>query len=237
MSEKNGLKIIQEALAEGRNILLEYEAKTLCEIFGIPTTRFKVAKNEFEAVKYAKEIGFPVVLKIVSPDITHKSDFGGVILNVKNEEKVKESYLRVIENVKKQKPNIKILGVLVEEMVKPSTEVIVGLIRDPQFGPTVMFGLGGIFVEVLKDVSFRVCPVTKTDAEEMIKEIKGYQILKGYRNLPPVNLETLTNIILGVCKIGETYPEIQEIDLNPIIVYRDNAKAVDVRIVLRKNSS
>ena len=235
MVERKGFEIIQKVLAEGRNFLLEHEAKNLCEVFDIPTTKLKVAKNEDEAVEYAKQIGFPVVLKILSPDIIHKSDVGGVVVNIENEEKVREAYKKIMENVEKHKPTAKIFGVVVEEMAKPSTEVIVGLIKDQQFGPTIMFGLGGIFVEVLKDVSFRVCPITENDATEMMMEIKGYPILKGYRNYPPADLNTLTKILLNVSRMAEEYPEIAEMDLNPILVYEKGAKVVDARIILEKS--
>ncbi|RLI05144.1 acetyl-CoA synthetase [Candidatus Bathyarchaeota archaeon] len=231
---KKGFEIVKQALAEGRNFLLEHEAKALCEKFGIPVTRFKVAKNEEEAVRYAEEIGFPVVLKIVSPEIIHKSDVGGVVLNIENKEKVRESYRKILENVQKHKPNVKIYGVIVQEMALPSTEVIIGLVKDPQFGPTVMFGLGGIFVEILKDVSFRVCPITETDAREMITEIKGYPVLRGYRNLPPADLDALVKVLLNVSRMAEEYPEISEMDLNPILVYEKGVKVVDARIIISK---
>lgn len=235
MVERKGFEIIQKVLAEGRNFLLEHEAKNLCEVFDIPTTKLKVAKNKDEAVEYAKQIGFPVVLKILSPDIIHKSDVGGVVVNIENEEKVREAYKKIMGNVEKHKPTAKIFGVVVEEMAKPSTEVIVGLIKDQQFGPTIMFGLGGIFVEVLKDVSFRVCPITEKDATEMMLEIKGYPILKGYRNYPSADLNTLTKILLNVSRMAEEYPEIAEMDLNPILVYEKGAKVVDARIILEKS--
>ena len=153
-------KIINQAKKEGRKALLEPEAKTICMEYGIPVTKFKVALNENEAAKYADEIGYPVVLKIVSPDIIHKSDAGGVIINLKNPAEVTDAYKKILENVKKYNANAKIVGILVQEMAPQSTEVIVGAIKDPQFGQTVMFGLGGIFVEILKDVSFRIAPIT-----------------------------------------------------------------------------
>src|SRR5208283_3518999 len=150
------LKIINQAKKEGRKTLLEPEAKTICMEYGIPVTKFKVALNENEAAKYADEIGYPVVLKIISPDIIHKSDAGGVIVSLKNPAEVTEAYRKILENVKKYKSDAKIVGILVQEMAPQSTEVIVGAIKDPQFGQTVMFGLGGIFVEILKDVNFRI---------------------------------------------------------------------------------
>ena len=147
-------QIISQAKKEGRKALLEPEAKTICMEYGIPVTKFKLASNPNEAAKYADEIGYPVVLKIVSPDVIHKSDAGGVIVNLKNPAEVTEAYKKILENVKKYKADAKIVGILVQEMAPQSTEVIVGAIKDPQFGQTLMFGLGGIFVEILKDVNF-----------------------------------------------------------------------------------
>ncbi len=161
-------KIINQAKKEGRKALLETEAKTICTEYGIPVTKFNLAKNEKEAAAQADQIGYPIVLKIVSPDIIHKSDAGGVIVNLKNAADVASGYKKIIENAKKYKADAKIVGVLVQEMAPQSTEVIVGAIKDPQFGQTVMFGLGGIFVELLKDVNFRVAPITAEDAKEMI---------------------------------------------------------------------
>ena len=225
-------EIITQALKEGRKILLEHEAKALCLEYGIPVTKFKVASSAEEAVKFAEEIGYPVVLKIVSPDVIHKFDVGGVILNLKSSEEVRNAYNQIIENVKRNKPDAKILGVNVQEMAPPSTEVIVGAIKDPQFGPTIMFGLGGIFVEVLKDVTFRIAPITEGDAREMISEIKAYPILKGFRGAPPADIEAIVKILVNVSKLVMEHQEIKELDLNPIMVYRSGAKTVDARIIL-----
>jgi len=225
-------EIITQALKEGRKILLEHEAKALCLEYGIPVTKFKVASSAEEAVKFAEEIGYPVVLKIVSPDVIHKFDVGGVILNLKSSEEVRNAYNQIIENVKRNKPDAKILGVNVQEMAPPSTEIIVGAIKDPQFGPTIMFGLGGIFVEVLKDVTFRIAPITEGDAREMISEIKAYPILKGFRGAPPADIEAIVKILVNVSKLVMEHQEIKELDLNPIMVYRSGAKTVDARIIL-----
>ena len=225
-------KIINQANKEGRKALLEPEAKTICREFGIPVTKFKVALNENEAAKYADEIGYPVVLKIVSPDIIHKSDAGGVIINLKNPAEVTDAYKKILENVKKYNANAKIVGILVQEMAPQATEVIVGAIKDPQFGQTVMFGLGGIFVEILKDVNFRIAPLTKDDAKEMITELKAYPLLKGYRNTPPADIDALVSILFATSRLVMDNPEIKELDLNPVIAYPKGAKAVDARIIL-----
>ncbi|MGD0204707.1 MAG: acetate--CoA ligase family protein [Candidatus Bathyarchaeia archaeon] len=225
-------RIVNQAKKEGRKALLEPEAKAICMEYGIPVTKFKVALNEDEAAEYAGEIGYPVVLKIVSPDIIHKSDAGGVMVNLKNPAEVSGAYKKILENVKKYDANAKIVGILVQEMAPQSTEVIVGAIKDPQFGQTLMFGLGGIFVEVLKDVSFRIAPITPDDAEEMITELKAYPLLKGYRNTPPADIDALISILCNTSRLVMDHPEIKELDLNPVMAYQKGAETVDARIIL-----
>ena len=229
---KNASSILLQASKEKRKHLLETEAKTICMEYGIPVTRFKLAKNEAEAVKSADEIGYPVVLKIVSLDVIHKSDVGGVIVNLKDPKAVQSAYKQIMNNVKKHKPNARIVGVLVQEMAPQSTEVIVGATKDPQFGPTLMFGLGGIFVEILKDVTFRIAPVTEDEAREMITAVKAYPILTGYRNIPPADIEAIVEILLKSSRLVMEHQEIKELDLNPIMVYEKGAKTVDARIIL-----
>lgn len=229
-------KLISEifvvARRQGRRFLLEPEAKTVCMQYRIPVTKFGVAKTVEEEVKLAEEIGYPVVLKVVSPDVIHKFDVGGVVLNLKGPEEVRKAFNQILENVRKYASDAKVLGVTVQEIVPPSTEVIVGAVRDPQFGPTLMFGLGGIFVEVLKDITFRMAPITEEDAKEMIAEIKAYPLLKGYRGTPPVDIETIAQILVNTSRLMMENPEISELDLNPIIVYENGAKTVDARIML-----
>ena len=225
-------KIINQAKKEGRKALLETEAKTICMEYGIPVTKFKLALNEKEAAKHADEIGYPVVLKIVSPDVIHKSDAGGVIVNLKNPAEVTNAYKKIMENVKKYNAKAKIVGVLVQEMAPQSTEVIVGAIKDPQFGQTVMFGLGGIFVEIFKDVNFRIAPLTLDDAKEMITELKAYPLLKGYRNTPPADIDALISILCNTSRLVMDNQEIKELDLNPVMAYQKGAKTVDARIIL-----
>jgi len=225
-------KIFDKVGKEGRKFLLESEAKTVCRAYGIPVTDFKVAKNEAEAVKFAEKIGYPVVLKIVSPDIIHKSDVGGVVVNLRNARDVRKAYKQISKNVRKHKAKAKIVGMLVQEMAPESTEVIVGATKDPQFGPTLMFGLGGVFVEILKDVTFRIAPVTEDEAREMITEVKAYPLLKGYRNMPLADIEAIVKILLNTSRLVMEHQEIKELDLNPIIVYEKGAKTVDARIIL-----
>ena len=159
---------------------------------------------------------------------------GGVRVGISNDKELLEAFDGIIENVKKAKPRAKIMGIYVQEYVPEGREVIIGLIKDPQFGPTVMFGLGGIFVEVLKDVSFRIAPMSKKDAEEMIKEIRGYPILRGVRGNPPVDFEALENALVAVSKLGWELKEIKEMDLNPVIAYHNGLKVVDARIILEE---
>jgi acyl-CoA synthetase (NDP forming) len=225
-------KLFDEARNEGRSSLLEPEAKTVCMEYGIPVVRFRVVKNLEEALRFANEVGFPVVLKIISPQIVHKSEAGGVVTHIDDPEELKGAYHRILANVNEHAPRAKIMGLLVEEMAPPATEVIVGSTKDPRFGPVLMFGLGGIFVEVLKDTTFRVPPITAFDGLEMVTEIKGHRILEGSRGQPPADTGALVDILLRVSALLVDYPEIKEIDLNPIMAYPKGAKTVDARIIL-----
>jgi acyl-CoA synthetase (NDP forming) len=225
-------KIISQAENEDRKVLLEPEAKTIAAEYGIPVTKFKVATNKQEAASFAEEIGYPIVLKIVSLDIVHKSEAGGVIVNLKNAAEASSAYEKIIANIRKYKADAKIVGILVQEMAPQSTEVIVGAIKDPQFGPTLMFGLGGIFVEVLKDVNFRIAPLTAEDAREMIVELKAYPLLKGFRNTPPADIDALVSILCNTSRLVMDNPKIKELDFNPIMAYQKGAKTVDARIIL-----
>jgi len=226
-------EIIKRAYEEGRKHLLEPEAKAICAEYGIPVPRFKVASSPEEAVEFAEEIGYPVVLKIVSPDVLHKTDVGGVLLNVLDADGVREGFKRILDTVRGHVPDARVVGVLVEEMApKGVVEVIVGAIKDPQFGQTLMFGLGGVFVEILKDVTFRIAPIDEREAHEMIREIKAYPILEGYRGQPPADVDTIAKILVSASKLVIDHPEVKEMDLNPIIVYERGAKTVDARIIL-----
>jgi acetyl-CoA synthetase (ADP-forming) len=225
-------KILNQVKSEGRKVLLEPEAKSICAEYGISVNKFSVATDEKEVAVQAEKIGYPIVLKIVSPDIVHKSDAGGVKVNLKTAAEVEAAYTTIIENAKKYKPDAKIVGVLVQEMAPQGIEVIVGAVKDPQFGQTVMFGLGGIFVELLKDVNFRVAPITKEDAKEMITQLKAYPLLNGYRGSKPADIEALQTILVNVSKLIMENPEIKELDLNPVLAYPVGSKTVDARIIL-----
>ena len=224
--------IFDQVIKEGRSILTEFESKKILKQAGISVVETKLAKTQKEAVSLSQKMGFPVALKITSPDVIHKSDSGGVKLSINSVTEVKKAYDEILKKVRKQYPDATIHGVSVQKMALPGTEVIVGSSKDPQFGPVIMFGLGGIFVELLKDVSFRVIPVEQRDAQEMIKEIKGYPLLQGYRGKEPAKISALVEIILKISKLIEENPKIKELELNPVFAYRDKAVAVDARIIL-----
>jgi acetyl-CoA synthetase (ADP-forming) len=225
-------EIFDKARNEGRKFLLEPEAKEICKFYEIPVTTFEVADSRKKAIEYAEKIGYPVVLKIVSPDIIHKSDVGGVIINVENQNDVEKAYNKIMSAVKTKKPRSRIKGILVQEMAPSSTEIIVGSIKDPQFGPTLMFGLGGIFVEVYKDTTFRIAPITIDEAKEMISEIKAYPLLKGYRGQPKADIDAIAKVLMKTSQLVMNHQEIKELDLNPIMVYENGLRTVDARIIL-----
>ncbi|VVB63052.1 Acetate--CoA ligase [ADP-forming] II [uncultured archaeon] len=220
-------QVVDQAGREDRVYLMEHEVKSILEGQGISTTRSLVARSECEAVKLFRSISSPVALKILSPDVIHKSDAGGVKLNLQNEDQVREAYRQIINSFRDKT----VTGISVQEMAKPGVEVIVGVTSDPTFGPMMMFGLGGVFVEILKDVSFRSIPLSEYDAEDMIEEIKGYALLKGYRG-SAADVRALRALLLKVSDLVMENPEIKEMDLNPIFVYPQGYKVVDARIIL-----
>jgi acetyl coenzyme A synthetase (ADP forming)-like protein len=229
--------IIAKARAKGRDALTEVDAKLVFKAYGLPVTGTELAKTEEEAVKFAKEIGFPVVMKIVSPDILHKSDAGAVKVNLKDEQMVRDAYKVIMENSLKYKADAEIDGIAVQEMAPWATEVIVGSVNDSTFGPTVMFGLGGIFVEVLKDVTFRVAPIGPSEAMVMQDEIKSAAILRGARGEKPRDREALAKVLANYAyMIHDLKDEISESDANPVIVYEEGkgVMVVDARIILTK---
>jgi acetyl-CoA synthetase (ADP-forming) len=205
--------------------------KKLLAKYKIPLVSSLLAKTSEEAVKLSKKIGFPLVLKISSSDIIHKSDIGGVKVGIENEEELVKGYDDIIKTVKKKKPKAKIEGIVMQKM-EQGIEIIVGMKRDPQFGATILFGLGGILVEVLQDVSFRIAPVDKEQALNMIKEIKGYKILEGVRGQKPVDIDALVNIITKTSEMVLKNKKIIELDFNPIIVGGKKAAIVDARIIV-----
>lgn len=226
--------VVAAARQERRTLLTEVEAKALLKEAGIPVVDTRLARTKEEALAIAKAIGYPVVLKIVSPDVAHKSDIGGVKLDLRTGRQIGKAYDDIMQAVQARQSGARVHGVAVQKMARPGAEVIVGVSKDPQFGPVVMFGLGGIFVEVLKDVSFRIVPLLRRDAQEMVREIKGFPVLQGYRGQEPADLAALEDLLLKVSELADRHPEIKELDLNPVFAYKDGAVAVDARIVLEE---
>ncbi|MBP7763669.1 MAG: GNAT family N-acetyltransferase [Syntrophaceae bacterium] len=218
-------EMIRQAVRDNRSYLMEHESKEILEGIGVATTGYLVARSEDEALAICEKIGFPVVMKIVSPDVVHKTDAGGVKLNIASTEEARRAYRDILETFKYQH----IEGVAVQRMARSGIEAIIGVTRDPSFGPLIMFGLGGVFVEVLRDVSFRILPITEKDAAEMINDIRGSDILKGYRG-QAVDLESLKKLLLKISRLVVENPEIQELDLNPLFLYRDGYVTVDARM-------
>tara|TARA_B110000438_G_scaffold95188_1_gene94523 strand:+ start:847 stop:1566 length:720 start_codon:yes stop_codon:yes gene_type:complete len=224
--------IITQARLEGRLLLSEVESKNLLVAEGISVTDAQLARDAAEAVSVAESLGYPVVMKIISPDIAHKSDVGGVVVGLTDSDEVKSGYDEMMRKISSVAATAKIEGVSIQSMAKPGIEVIVGATTDPQFGPVMMFGLGGVFVEVLKDVSFRVVPLEPRDAKQMVREIDALPILEGVRGQEGADLQALESLLLSVSELIERRPEIAELDLNPVFAYSDGAIAVDARIVL-----
>lgn len=219
-------------MMKSQNVLTEVEAKDMLRKAGIPVVDTRLARSKKQAVAISKELGFPVVLKINSPDVVHKSDSGGVKLGLANGTQVGKAYGEMLSSIKEEHPRARIHGVSVQPMASAGIEVIIGMSKDPQFGPVLMFGLGGVLVEVLKDVSFRIVPVTERDAGEMIREIKGYPLLKGYRGQKPASTSALEKLIVMVSQFVENHTQVEELDLNPVFAYPDKALAVDARIIM-----
>ena len=229
-------EIIERVRRDGRTILTEIESKQFIKQAGISVSDTRLAASREEAISTGKQLGFPVVLKIASPDVVHKSDAGGVKVGLRTSKQVGKAYDDILKAIKQEYPQAMIQGVSVQKMARPGVEVIIGMSKDEQFGPVLMFGLGGILVEVLKDVAFRIVPLTKRDAGEMIREIKGYPLLQGYRGQEPVDVSNLEELLLKVSDFVEQNPVVKELDLNPIFAYSDGAIAVDARVVLEESS-
>ncbi|HTX69710.1 MAG TPA: acetate--CoA ligase family protein [Thermoleophilia bacterium] len=225
-------EIIGRARRDGRGVLTEAESKELVRSLGIRTTRMLSAASRDEAVAAAREIGYPCVLKVASPDITHKSDAGGVKVGLADETQVAEAYDAIMASCRQKHPEAEIDGVTVQDMAAPGLEVIVGTATDREFGPVVMFGIGGVWVEVLQDVSFKLAPLTPDDARAAIGEIRAAKLLDGFRGSDPVDKAALEDILLKVSEFVAATPEVAEMDLNPIFAYPDGAVAVDARVIL-----
>jgi acetyltransferase len=234
IDEKAIAAVLEKAKKEGRRLLYSFEAQRIMDAVGIANPESNIAHSLEEAVKFAGDIGYPVVMKVVSRDIVHKSDAGGVALDIDNKEEVADAYEAILQNCRRFKPDAQIEGIEVSQQVSPGVETIVGARRDLSFGPVVMFGLGGIYVEVMKDIAFRAFPLSRGEANRMISEIKTYPLLLGVRGEKRKDIDMLADAVLRVGTIIKKFPEISDIEINPLIAYEygQGVKAVDVRILL-----
>ena len=226
------MDILLKALKEARSMLSEYESKKLLSAYGIPVSRESLVSDEEGFMEAVHEIGFPLVIKACAPNLSHKTERGLVSVDIRNEEEAISDFRRIMTETKDDGASV-----LVQEMVKGQRELVVGLTRDIQFGPCVMFGLGGIFTEILKDVSFRVAPIEKRDALEMMQEIKARKILEAVRGMPPADLDKLAEILITVGNIGLEQENIKEIDINPVILAGSSPIAVDALVVLNPQAN
>jgi acetyltransferase len=229
-------RVIARVEAEGRINLSSEEAFEIASAYRIPVPEARMARDAEEAREIAESIGCPVAVKIVSPDILHKTDMGCVILNVKTSEEAGGAYELVTRRARAAMPQARILGALIQKMAPPGREVIVGSVRDPQFGPLVMFGLGGIYVNFLRDVSYRLAPLTFTEATEMVSETKAYTLLKGVRGEPPADLESVLNVVVRLSQLMCRFKKLVEMEINPLFAYDEGkgCMAVDIRGTLSK---
>jgi acetyl-CoA synthetase (ADP-forming) len=221
------MEIIEKALEEGKTTLSEYDSKKILEAYRIPVTKEALVEDVRELPKAAREIGYPLVLKGCSSGVAHKTEKGLIRVDIRNDEEAKEAFDEIMAGME-----VKEKAVLVQEMVKGERELVVGLTRDAQFGPCVMFGLGGIFTEILKDISFRVAPLEKRDALEMMQDIKGHKILEAVRGMEAVDRGILADILIKVGQIGLENDRVKEIDINPVIISGNRPVAVDALVVL-----
>ncbi len=227
------LQYYQAAQNENRNFLLENEAAEVCRSYRLPLPESGFALDKEAALSIAERLGYPVVMKVVSPQVIHKSDVEGVRVGIATREQLFQAYDGIVERVKKSKPEAEIKGQVIAKMAGEGVETIVGLKRDEVLGPVVMFGMGGIFVEVYQDVTFRLCPVGKEEVEEMLREVKGYQLLGGFRGMAKADTGALKKVILAVCALGTENPEVGAVDLNPVLVNGEGALALDTRIIIK----
>lgn len=228
-------RLFDQVLSEGRLTIGDAEARDILTAYGIPIPPSQVAENAEEAITIAERIGYPVVLKVVSPDILHKTDVGGVRTGLQNADALRDAFDLIYYRTQRYLPEARLRGCLVQKMVPPGLEVLIGMNRDPQFGPLVTFGLGGIYVETLQDVTFRIAPFSRYEAQEMLREIRAHALLDGVRGQPPVDKEALVEAIHRICQLVNDFPEIMELDINPYIVYEQGrgGAAIDMRLVLK----
>lgn len=231
--EKAKRRTLLSHQGSGSPTILEPEGYEILNAYRFPTVPFALVSNETEALKKAKELGYPCVLKIVSPDILHKTEVGGVMVDIETEAELKTKFNELINNVRSRKPEARIEGVLIQPMAEPGIETIIGIKRDPQFGALIMFGIGGIYVEVLKDVSFRICPIRELSARHMVQEIKGYKLLQGFRGKKPADIEKIIESLERLSQLAMDFPNFSEIDINPFLVFEQGkgACAIDARFL------
>ena len=226
----NIAELLSKKIEAGQNVLTEFESKNLLKEIGIPIPAQKLTKTKEKTIASAEEIGFPVVLKLMAEDVVHKSDTGAVKLNIKTKEEAEKAFDELM-NIQAQSEKM----ISVQKMAdEPITELIIGMTTDAQFGPALMFGIGGILVEILEDVSFRIAPITEYDAKEMIHEIKGFPILDGYRGKPKADIKAIVDTLLKISDLVVKNEDIFEMDLNPVFIYEKGLSCVDARIILKK---
>jgi acetyltransferase len=230
---------IDSALADGRTALGEAETRSLLEAYGLPAPKSDLAATAEDAVQAAERLGYPVVLKVVSPDILHKTDVGGVKVGLRTREEVRDAFDLITYRARRYLPEARLLGCLVQAMAPPGLETLIGMTRDPQFGPLVAFGLGGIYVEALRDLTFRVAPFSASEAEAMLREIRARALLEGFRGQPAVDRAALVDTLLRVAQLAMDFPEIAELDLNPFVVYEQGrgGLTLDLRVVIQPRRS
>ncbi len=232
MDRRGVERLIKEALSLGKKVLVEPDAKEVLRAHSIAVPEFRFVKDVSSAIEAAEAIGYPIVLKLVSPDILHKSEVHGVAAGIRDIDELQHMWAQMVLSVACEKPFAQIEGFLVEAMARRGIEVIAGVILDEQFGPTLMFGLGGISVEIMKDVSYRIAPITKDDALDMIREIKGYPLLAGFRGDHPKDIDAIADVIVKLSDIASEVRGIKELEINPLIVYENGVIAVDARAIL-----
>ena len=233
-TRKMEIEIIVEKISDsGKKIALPDEALDIVKLAGIDVPDHILVKSPGEAMEASAEIGFPLVMKTASTEAIHKSEAGGVVLGIQGVEEVEENYNNIIANLKRETPSVQISGILLQKQIPETTHLIVGGLHDEQFGPVVMFGMGGVLVELLKDVSFRIAPVTKVEALEMIREIKAYPALSGYRGSRVLDIEQIVKTVIIISDLITNISTIKEVELNPLLAYEKNVMAVDARVILR----
>lgn len=228
-------EIISNSKRSGLTNLPQDDALKILSTYGLPVIKTETASSKPEAVAAAKRIGYPVAMKIISPDVLHKIDVGGVKLDLNSDQEISEAYDEILKNVKKHVPNARIEGVLLQEYVTGGTETIIGIHRDPKFGPLLMFGLGGIYVEAYRDVSFRLAPIRELSAENMISQIRGTKILQGFRGQPPSDTRAVADCIERLSQLSIELPDVTELDVNPLVAFAKGCKALDARIIINTN--